>query len=141
MAKYTINHICGHQSVADICGPESGRAGQRDRMETRMCSDCYHKQQAQAVAAASTELPTLIGSDKQVQWALTIRLKMLADAQRYADQKIAESGNAEKVKTLLTAAIEWLKAQTDARYWIDNRQRAGEALMMDRAKIIMQQAA
>ena len=101
MAKYTINHICGHQSVADICGPESGRAGQRDRMETRMCSDCYHKQQAQAVAAASTELPTLIGSDKQVQWALTIRVKMLADAQRYADQKSPNQATPTKSKICL----------------------------------------
>lgn len=58
MAKYTINHTCGHTSAADIYG--TNVRGERDRkvahLESTPCDACYAKAQASKGGAQVDEI-------------------------------------------------------------------------------------
>lgn len=112
MAKYTVHHVCGHSSEAQIYGPEADRPAKQRRLGEGLCPECYAKQRAEAnVAAAESNaeagLPTLRGSLKQVAWAESIRGAAL-------DSMIA-AGAGERMATAIVAS------QTAATWWIDNR--------------------
>lgn len=141
MAKYTITHSCGHQVVHNIVG--RNRDWEVKRLQERPCTDCYREGMA-AVAGEAAEragLPTLIGSEKQVQWALSIRetmLKGLDEYLAYFDGKYEEArakgtdlSRADAMRAKLVAAIETVRGETKARWWIDNRDRHAESILRD----------
>ncbi|GAB0057455.1 hypothetical protein SIID45300_01783 [Candidatus Magnetaquicoccaceae bacterium FCR-1] len=133
MAKYTITHTCGHTSVADICGPVAARQGRADWMGRQgACNACLQAERAAesakaAIDAKESGLPALVGSDKQVAWAETIRANAM--------QIITSSSN--HVKAMLAAGkvpahmveqtnkgvglLDSLIAETSASRWIDIR--------------------
>lgn len=41
MAKYTINHECGHTAVARLFGPGKERERKIEWLSGRECEDCY----------------------------------------------------------------------------------------------------
>ncbi len=140
MAKYTIAHTCGHQSEAQIVGPERDRASRRDWLAGRLCADCYRAAQRTAAQEQTATLPALVGSDKQIAWATTIRAKIVAEAQTQLTDKLAQIETLaapEDKRTQARAAFEGayarLTSETAAAWWIDRRQRAGEALLLELA--------
>lgn len=109
-----ITHSCGHIErhliLAQFAYEGETKAHQ---LERRKCTDCRRagkqvKAASQATAddavLASLDLPALIGSEKQVDWAGKIRRERLAAALR---------------KDPETARI--LSGQTEAKWWIDHR--------------------
>ena len=85
MAQYTINHTCGHTQVHDLFGPYEQRERTIKWQTGCICDACYRTQKIadeQAAAAkleAQMTLPALTGSEKQINWAKSIRAKMIAD--------------------------------------------------------------
>lgn len=86
MAKYTIQHSCGHEETRQLYGKTSDRERKIAWLEDQPCSECYQKQlaeerQAENKAAADENkaagLPELQGSKKQIPWAETIRKKFV----------------------------------------------------------------
>jgi DNA-directed RNA polymerase subunit RPC12/RpoP len=68
---------------------EANRLARWHESEGHLCSDCEAKRLAEknrkaADANATTGLPQLTGSEKQIAWAETLRQKMLANARAYA---------------------------------------------------------
>ncbi|WP_129586206.1 hypothetical protein [Sphingomonas montana] len=61
-----------------------------------------------SAAAAHLDLPTLVGSDRQVSWATTIRAKRLAAIVSAA------------VANDLAGRSAWMRL-TDAKWWVDHR--------------------
>lgn len=125
MAKYDITHSCGHTITHQICG--TNVRGERDSkktwLESRDCSECYRKAQADKAAADNQDLPALSGSAKQVAWAETIRAaskKSLEEARNIINP---DHPKAAEVADLIDATL----AKTEARYWIDNRGIAFDA--------------
>lgn len=118
MAKYTINHTCGHQVTVQLFGKYADRERRIAYLETCECDEC-RKAKANAAAAAAKEergLPDLTGSEKQIAWANTIReqaYKTLDCLTPYTDK--------EQVKTIVDGWREKMNAQTQAKWWIDNR--------------------
>lgn len=118
MAKYTINHTCGHQVTVQLFGKYADREKRIAYLETCECDEC-RKAKANAAAAAAKEergLHELTGSEKQVAWANTIReqvYKALDCLTPYTDK--------EQVKTIVDGWREKMNAQTQAKWWIDNR--------------------
>ncbi len=109
-----ITHSCGHIErhliVVQFAYEGDTKARQ---LERRKCTDCYRagkesKAADQAAADDATladiDLPALVGSEKQVDWAGKIRAKRLAAAAR-EDPETAKS----------------LARQVQAKWWIDNR--------------------
>ena len=116
-----ITHSCGHleRHLIVVQFAYEGDAKAR-QLERRKCTDCYRagKQSKAAdqagadnVVLAGIDLPALVGSEKQVDWAGKIRRERLAAALRH-DPETAKS----------------LAGQTEAKWWIDHRsQKLGQS--------------
>lgn len=109
-----VTHSCGHIErhliLAQFAYEGETKAHQFER---RKCTDCTRagkqvKAASQATAddavLASLDLPALLGSEKQVDWAGKIRRERLAAALRKHPD-----------------AVSHFAGQTDAKWWIDHR--------------------
>ena len=107
-----------------------------DEANTRLCPECYAKQQAakraeareaENKAAAETAgalgLPELSGSEKQVAWAVSIRQKALDEALSAAAGGSTRVLNDEG-RALVAAVLGRMSAE--ARWWIDHRDDAAD---------------
>lgn len=86
MAWYYGTYSCGHEGRENIIGPGKDREWKKERAFDKICPECYKKwleeerNKANIEAAEKSsemELPELIGSDKQVAWANTLRMKTI----------------------------------------------------------------
>lgn len=110
MAKYEINHTCGHTSTVQLFGKCSERERKIEWMERQECPECRRKREAEEAAKITEglELPELEGSEKQVAWANCIRARF---AEEISSNEKYQNGNPMKV----------LKSVTSAKTFIDNR--------------------
>ncbi len=122
MAKYTIQHKCGHEQVHVLQGPETSRERKIEWLKTTLCQACYNAERAAAYAQEQEyaaqknkelNLPALEGTEKQVSFAETIRAKRYA---QIADL-IAKSPNDEQ----LIQDVKSMLNETQATYWISSR--------------------
>lgn len=96
------------------------------------CTDCYYAAKKAEAADAATKfaednaLPALTGSDKQIAWANTIRLKKIAQIDAVC---VVSSDAPAELADHIAKAVAAVKAQADARYWIDNRDADVRALV------------
>lgn len=107
--------------------------GRRYHTSSKRCPD-VEKKAEQALAAirdlaavAHLDLPELVGSDRQIAWAMTIRASRLA-----AIITDSAQGNSDQVSACLPI--------TDAKWWIDHRDLAasefGEKVMLQTAAML-----
>lgn len=120
MAQRTVTYQCGHTAVEQLYGPEKGRDAQIERAKTRLCRDCY-------LANAAEGHVELVGSEKQVAWAASIRegrLREIAEMEAQV-QRVAETDTegAATALALLEEHRQEAKAQASASWWIDHRDR------------------
>ena len=120
-----ITHACGHEQAHYLTGFASQQERKARWLRTTTCRPCFiaAKKAAQAEAAerdgaaiAHLDLPALVGSDRQVGWATTIRAGRMA-----ALIAAPIDGNAEALRRC--AAI------TEAKWWIDYRDLTDAELM------------
>jgi len=144
MAKYTINHTCGHQVEIQLFGKYEDREKRIAYLETCECYECRKAKDNAAAAAAKEErgLPDLTGSEKQIAWANTIREKayealdclmpfasveklkvLVGHWRRDMDAQMKEKclASTEIIKPLFDGFKNKMDAQTEAKWWIDNR--------------------
>ncbi len=118
MAKYTINHACGHQVTVQLFGPYKDREKRIAYLETCECDEC-RKAKANAAAEAAKEergLPDLAGSEKQVAWANSIRegaFKALDCLKPFIVN--------EQVREMVESWRTRMTSENSAKWWIDNR--------------------
>jgi len=125
MAKYDIKGSCGHYFTKNLTGHQSSRESYiewaTDRLE---CPDCYkvrlekERKEASELAAqqaASENLPTLTGSEKQIRWAESIRIKKLESLRKIAGENADNEEMVEKIKFF----VERVKTKTEAKWFID----------------------
>ena len=133
MAKHTIDHACGHQSVQDITGPVRERPGRQSRMAERNCPDCRNAEQDRANQASAqgndeAGLTPLTGSQKQVAWAESVR----ADICRRTEEWIAEmlekavkagtpQSELEQGEARYRDLYQKVREMNQASWWIDRR--------------------
>lgn len=139
----TVTYRCGHTTDVQIVGKKESREREVYGYTYRDCPECG---KAAAVKAAEENgLPQLVGTDKQIAWANTIRAaklkalkeiadkteQLLAQLPQYLADKIAEGGNEETLRATAKIAeakgqakvneYTQAKAQTSASWWIDHR--------------------
>lgn len=113
--KYEITFSCGHTETIELYGPTKERERKIAYFESKgECSECY-KARKNAERAAKVEqlnskldtydLPELVGSPKQVAWAMDIR--------REAYNDLAMDGHKK--------AFASISDESSAKFWIDNR--------------------
>lgn len=153
MAKYYVTHSCGHEICHQLVGKHSDRERKEEWLASVPCLECkqeeddrarddHNQQSAKENAAAG--LPSLIGTEKQVAWAETIRkdlvarldaaeaiypgklAKILADREkhRHLIDQVIEKGflSIEESFSCAVLAINRLKAETSASWWIEHRE-------------------
>ena len=74
------------------------------------------------------DLPALTGTPKQIAWATTLRRKALSDVEAYLDYGHDSGGHrelsardVELFEAKKERALEPLRAQAEAAWWIDRR--------------------
>lgn len=112
MAKYAIIYRCGHTAEVQLYGKYEDREKKIAYYKTIDCPECRAKEAADKAKADG--LAELTGSPKQVSWASDIRSEKLADAEKLATQ-------VNKNKNMFDGAVETMKAETSASWWIDRR--------------------
>lgn len=119
--KYNITHICGHEEVIQLFGPMSDRKKKVEYHESCLCPDCLARErQAKSEANGYVDL---VGSPKQITWALGIRDefvwyvdKQISQRQHYGTPEAEDAMRKyEMVKQYVLHNV------TSAKYWIDNR--------------------
>lgn len=138
--KYLVSHICGHRDWYDLYGPVVQRNVRIDKLHKRSCTSCQrdHDRVAALASAQNMALPALIGSERQVDWALIIRFHKLEEVSR-ARRALADEGRLrnthpeilERVLEEFDNAAALLSGITQTRWWIDHRDEGVTALLRE----------
>jgi hypothetical protein len=144
MAKYKIEMSCGHTETHNIVGPMKSRDWKRQRIAERMCKECYRaaveRENARENAAAAewaeeNELPQLRGSEKQVDWAESIRREMLKELAEVKDQfeKLVtqDPGTEPELVDRARIGFEKIENETSAAWWIEHRNDVVRHLVLE----------
>ncbi|MFF2226899.1 hypothetical protein ACFVV7_26695 [Streptomyces globisporus] len=133
--KWLIGHVCGHRVTANIGGTDV--RGERERtaawLAEQPCPGCRRDardhgraEEAEAAAAAARERgwPPLAGSVKQVAWAERIRSAAITAMGGRITARVGEERGRAAVESWTAVALR----QTEAAWWIDNRDVAVRAV-------------
>lgn len=140
MAWYYGTYSCGHEGRIDIVGPTKDRQRKADWKFSGLCPECYQKyleeerdrkNQEAAEKSAEMELPELTGTEKQVAWANTIRIKKV-DIFNEGIERISKAleergldripGESIGIREVSDAVDHFVREHTDAKWWIEHRE-------------------
>ena len=132
MAKYDVTcPKCESTYTVQLHGPGRDREWKLENFDWT-CDECKEKTRQEenrkvAEANAGAGLPALTGSDKQIAWAETIRKQKIATI----DNLIACNDLSPTIdKERFFIALETIKNNTSARWWIDNREQRFELIIV-----------
>lgn len=120
--KYDIVYACGHAGVIQIYGKSADRDRKIKWMETNcLCPNCQANENKKRTEIAIKEmaglnLPTLTGSQKQIDWAVVIRAKRIEEAKIFLATNLPP-----EVQKKARKFYAWYTGQTQAAWWIDHR--------------------
>lgn len=118
MAKYDVTYKCGHEGQVQLFGPYKERDRKLAYLATILCPQCQRNELAKVAETITKEfsLPDLAGSEKQVEWATSIRAKAFMCL-----EGIKHITTTDKAKSTVEKWDVDLRAKTEAIWWIDNR--------------------
>lgn len=127
--KYTVTYTCGHTGRVELFGKSKDRDWKLKNMESDLCPDCYRAQQEENNKKIAEELglPDLIGSEKQIAWANTLRTKSLEEIQMWVNKNkkmLEKDPTNEKIQGFvknITDLYQGFAGIDQAKFWIDNR--------------------
>lgn len=118
MGQYEIKFACGCTEVKQLYGKIADRERKAKWLATQDCRDCQRERERKEAAEKAKEhgLPALEGTEKQVAWALVIRDAHITELEK--EIEIYQRGKITlKQEKIFTA----FRAETSAKWWIDNR--------------------
>lgn len=126
MAQYYGTYSCGHQGWINVIGPRKNRKYIIEKKFRGLCPDCYQEvrkkdQERAKKIARENEYPDLEGSEKQIEWAISIRQNFM-ELIGEQTQRYEETGSNTELGKLLELQ-EWLIGKTSAKWWINHRYR------------------
>lgn len=78
MAKYNVKFSCGHTEIMQLGGKIEDRYKKIEYFEENgLCKECYSAKMNRQIVMESEGLPVLEGSEKQITWAMKIRLEKI----------------------------------------------------------------
>lgn len=120
--RYHIVYKCGHEENVNLNGRQNSQS-YADWLAAGVCKECYQAQKlAERKAYNEAEgLPELTGTERQVAWADKIRYELHRKIKNVLNVYYEDEGKSE--------FMDWLKGQSEAKFWIDNRDKdAGEII-------------
>lgn len=120
--QYTINYKCGHSEDQQLYGPVKDRESRISWAERQSCKDCYRAEIKAQEIAASIDRPALLGSEKQIAWAITIRLAAKKKFEVFL--AMVRAANPANIPEGLDAASDNFFSNSSAKYWIETWREA-----------------
>ena len=127
MAKYEIKGICGHYFTKELFGKEIKRQSYIEWATGRLeCPDCYklglekekkEKYDKSREQAVLENLPILEGSEKQIQWAESIRILKLNSLREVAGKCLDNTEIIDYISKVVTV----VKSKKEAKWFIDRK--------------------
>ena len=137
MARYEILHNCGHRAKYQFHGRVPERQRRVERAESRECRDCIVALERERIAglrdeAAEADLPGLVGTAAQVEWARDIRTEALLRLDEFLSGEqmaaLRKTASAEQ-RAYLDRIVTAVQSADRARWWIEQaRGRDGESV-------------
>lgn len=117
-----------------------------------LCDDCKAKKREEEARKAAEkskemELPELTGTEKQVSWALKIRLDAIKAMEKQIEaqkalERLNPEGKPEREEYLMRLGFDdILKNETKASWWIDNRHMSFGVIAIQRGKKVVNELA
>lgn len=108
---------------------------------TWLCEECKSKKMNEEMQKAveqsqEMQLPELVGSEKQVQWAMKIRMQAVEEM-----KKQFEAVEDPQTEFLMKLGFEDMFKEIKASWWIDNRNMGFGALAIQRGKKVVNELA
>lgn len=144
MAKYDVTYRCGHTGTVELYGKNEDRARRLEGLKVCDCPACEAASKRAAAERQVSEdrdngLPTLTGSEKQVNWAVQLRHEFIRQVEEFRQNltrtyeqaaathpELAEK-HAEVYRQNMDISGRTLSAilagRTAASWWIENRDR------------------
>jgi len=148
MAWYNVKcDECGKEFRVQLVGKVKDREWKLEHW-TWTCDECKAKKREEEAKKAmeksnEMELPELVGSEKQIKWALQIRLEAIKEIEKQikaqkALERLNPEGNPEREEYLMRLGFDdILKNEKKASWWIDNRGMGWGALAIRRGKKVV----
>lgn len=136
--KYQITHTCGHDEQVELFGKGTERTRKITWMESQDCRACRNDAANVAATKANEQagLPSLMGSEKQVSWAETIRATQLAmiarELSNVAEAMVRQGKTEAQIaadRAPIDAMVAKVQTQTSAAWWIDHRSDSLQTLL------------
>lgn len=142
MGKEQITYSCGHVGTVNLFGKWADRDRKAAWLATQLCPDCAkaarESERAEELSAATDAakaagLPELEGTQKQIDWAITLRERVIGITEERWNEVSQETLNlavtngrdveAERAEWFSARAelTKWLSSQKEAAWWIDRR--------------------
>ncbi len=118
MSWFYGKYACGHEGRVNIYGPEKDRKWKAEKEFKKVCPECWKKQYEEKIINASSGLPELTGTPKQVEWATNIRAKMKIELEKNMNYY---KGKVEIKGLNFDEQVQKLFAQSNSVFWIENR--------------------
>lgn len=128
MSKTLITHTCGHEITHNLVGKYNDRDRKAEWLATMPCLDCKRSAELETARETTSDLPAPTGSEKQVNWATTIRAKLVTEVDQCIEKirpQVIANGKEENLDKLR----EIIMHNADAKFWIDNRDCNGESIV------------
>lgn len=121
MGKYEVNYKCGCTETKELYGKIDARHSKVEWLEQGKCWECEKADKLAAAKEKAEEsgLPELVGSEKQVAWAETIRASKIKAYGREIDGSGFRLDADDKARC--PEVLKKYKKETSAKWWIDNR--------------------
>jgi len=131
---------CKREFEVQLYGPMRDREWKVEHYNW-LCDDCKARQREEEARKAAEqskamELPELVGTEKQIKWALQIRLNAINEI----GKQIKEASDPEIELFVKLGFAEMLK-ETKASWWIDNRGMGWGVIAIQRGKKCIEEQA
>lgn len=153
--KYDITYACGHTQTVQLYGCRQEREQKIRSLSYQLCPECLYEEHKKEAKKAKREadalgLPDLVGTEKQITWAETLRQKFIQDSKdclqknlQYLDQLPLEKqatirAQVEQNIPLWHAAVQQILQENTASFWIDSRSIYCGRLIADKIKKLNQ---
>lgn len=123
-----ILHKCGHIEERYLRGRGAkAKAESKVWWEEQNCKECWKKEKQTEADEYNKVLPELSGSEKQVNWAMMLRVNSL----KRVESVLTESGilNNPELKEKALEKLNILRRVVSAKFWIETREELGEQIL------------
>jgi hypothetical protein len=120
MPIHTIHHACGHSRDIDLKGKPERHPETVAKLAEQNCPACRLAEHHEHILTLSGGLPALEGSEKQIKWAMSLRVDALLWVLKAVDLEASQN---ETMQQALHDYRRHLLRQTEARWWINVREQ------------------